>query len=141
MLRKQILQIETTLDDIDSFADFSSCIAIKEIPERNVICYCGKISAFNREGELRSKLNEEIIRQNVQFSNPQYSIAIFHGEDTEKGILDIEVQNSVIGSYVDTEQIQFKFIKQIAAATLIFKGGYGRLHRVNEAVARRMYKP
>lgn len=136
LLQKQLLQIETTHNDIDNYADFSGCIAIKEIPERKVICYRNKINSFDCEGELWCKLSEETIRQNVQFANPQYCIAILHGEDAENGILDIEVQKSVMGSYKDIEQIQFKVVKPITAATLIFKGGYDKLYRVNEAVAR-----
>lgn len=136
LLQKQLLQIDTTLNDIDHYADFSGCIAIKEIPERNVLYYRSKINAFDCEGELWSRLGEEIGRQNIQFSNPQYTIAIFHGEDPEYGLLDIEVQRTVVSSCIDIEQIHFKVVKPIIAATLIFKGGYSKLYKVNELVGR-----
>ncbi|RCX11356.1 DNA-binding transcriptional MerR regulator [Anaerobacterium chartisolvens] len=135
-MQKQLLLLQTTIKGLDKswyLSRFS--IAVKELPERNVISYRSTISAYDQEGALWKKLSEEIEKQNLQFANPSYNIAIFHNEGFVEHQIDVEVQRAVVGKYKSTGIVKSKSVPAITAATLTYKGGYIQLSQANEAIA------
>lgn len=48
---------------------------------------------------------------------------------------DVEIQSTVVGIYRDTEHVKFKTVPPIQIASATYKGSYGQILKVNEAVA------
>lgn len=135
-MEKQLLLINNTIKSLAKRSHLPNCsIAVKEIPKRNVVSFRETISTYNCEGILWSKLAEETASQNIQYASPRYDIAIFHDEGYREDEIDVEVQRSVVGIYEDTENLKFKAVGSIIAATLTFKGAYDWLQEANEALA------
>ncbi|MCE3201608.1 MerR family transcriptional regulator [Paenibacillus sonchi] len=136
ILQKQLLLLQTTIKGLGHSTSLSRFnIAIKELPKRSVISYRSTISAYNQEGILWRELSVEIEKQNIQFANPSYNIAIFHNEGFVEHQIDVEVQRAVVGKYRSTAVIKFKNVPATIAATLTYKGGYIQLSEANEAIA------
>lgn len=136
-MQKQLNLIETTIENLGHTSSVSLySVALKKIPARNVISLRGVIENPDQEGELWIKLNQEKEKQKIQFAMPEYDIAVFHDEGFREHNLDVEVQQAVVGKYSDTEEMRFKEIGEITAATLTFKGKYNLLPEANEEVVR-----
>ncbi|MEM1486177.1 MerR family transcriptional regulator [Oscillospiraceae bacterium PP1C4] len=135
-LERQLLLLETTIRKFGSCSNLPKCsIAIKELPKRNVISYRTTMSAYTQEGELWESLSTVMASQKVQLANPPYDIAIYYNHGFAENELDVEVQRSIFGSYQDTEDVKFKKVEAITAATMTFKGGYYQLEEVNQEIA------
>ena len=134
-LQKQINLIENTVNELENGKSSSCCnIAIKEIPKRNVISCRGKLSWYSKEGELWKTLKNETNDLNVQFANPSYDIAIIYETETDN-VVDVEVQQAVIGTYPDTEHTKFKVMPTVLVASLICEGGYTQLQTINNQLS------
>lgn len=154
LLQKQLLQITNTVGEIGMEHEFPGCIAVKEIPERQVVSYRSRISEYSREGDLWAVLNEQCRRLGVIFSDMEYNIAVLHGADPDAGEIDTEVQKTVASrpggsrsgdpgntpdldvSAPDRGTLEFKTEKAVTVASLVFRGGYSKLRDVNESVAK-----
>lgn len=135
-LQRQLRLLKTTIKSLDTKSLLPKAnIAVKILPRRKVISYRSIIQFFAQEGILWGKLAAEISAQNVQLANPGYNIAIFHNEGYVEQEIDVEVQRTVVGTYQNTENAQFKTVEPVTAATMIFKGGYNQLKEVNQQIA------
>lgn len=90
----------------------------------------------NQEAVLWKQHAHERNLQNIQLSNPAWNIAKFHNVGFVEENLDVEIQQTVVGQYKDTEIMKFKTVEEITAATLTFRGKYELLPEANEAVIR-----
>lgn len=134
-LQQQITLMENAINELKNSESSKSCdIAIKEISSRNVISCRGKLSWYSQEGELWKTLWEETNGFNIQFTNPNYDIAIIY-ENGKDDMVDVEVQHSVIGVYPDTEHTRFKTIPSVFVASLMCEGGYSQLQSVNRELS------
>lgn len=134
-MQQQLNLIETTIGKLEypsSIPLYS--IALKKFPAYDVISIRDKIETPDKEAMLWEKLAEERRSQKIQFTNPTLNIAKFHDEGFVEKNLDVEIQQTVIGQYRDTEVMKFKKVEEIIAATLIFKGKYTLLTEVNEEI-------
>jgi DNA-binding transcriptional MerR regulator len=148
LLQKQLLQISNTVEEIGLEHEFSGCIAVKAIPERQVVSYRSRISEYSREGSLWLVLHEECRRLGVVFSDMEYNIAVLHEADPDAREIDVEVQKTIAGhpdgrhgfkpggSALDRGTLEFKMEKAVTVASLVFRGGYSKLRDVNESVAK-----
>lgn len=111
-------------------------VTLKEIPAREVASVRKVISAYQEEGTLWHLLMEQTASQKLQYATPCYPSAIFHDEGYKESDVDVEIQISVSGKYKDTEQVTFKTVPALTAATVVMKGSYDQVSAVNQAVAK-----
>lgn len=134
-LQKQIIMLNTAIKSLDEKSAFTNCdIAIKEIPQRKVVSYSRTISKYEEEGQLWIELGLKTTHLNLQYTVPNYDIAIVH-EDTSNGLL-VEIQRSITEIHKNFEDIHFKEIQPIKVASLTFKGEYPQLYVVNADIAK-----
>ncbi|MFU0791751.1 MAG: MerR family transcriptional regulator [Virgibacillus proomii] len=134
-LQRQITLLKNTIQDLKNSNNPKSFdIAVKEIPKRNVISCRSKLSWYSQEGELWNRLREETKELNVQFASPSYDVAVIYETDSD-GKVDVEVQQSVVGTYPDTVHTRFKKIPAILVAALTCEGGYSQLEAVNDELS------
>ena len=130
-LSRQLTLTESTIRSLETDSAVPSySISIKEIPKHSVVSHRRIIASPDREGELWVELSEKTSGQNVQYTTPPMSVAIFHDEGFTEENLDVEVQKTVTGKG------GFKTVEPFTAATLTYKGDYMRLPAANEAIAR-----
>lgn len=125
-MQRRLSLIENTILNLNDKTALPQCNIIKkEIPERMVVCYRGKIKQRSQEGVLWEKLSQETAKQNVQFAFPSYNIALFHDEEYKEN--DVEVQRAVANKYLTTEDMIFKLADRMMVAAFIYKGHYSLL--------------
>ena len=66
-------------------------------------------------------LNREIAPQSPKFTNPPCNIAIYHDEEYTDSNPDVEIQTSVMGKYLDTQNVEFKELPSTFVASVTFK--------------------
>lgn len=136
-MQRQLNLIETTIENLGHTALIPLySVALKKFPAHNVISVRGIIATPNREAVLWEKLAHERKAQNIQLSNPSWNIAKFHNKRFVEKNLDVEIQQTVVGQYKDTEIMKFKAVKEVTAATLTFRGKYELLPEANEEIIR-----
>ncbi|GGH31543.1 MerR family transcriptional regulator [Paenibacillus segetis] len=109
-------------------------VILKEIPERYVASLRDVIPAYDQEGQLWTRMEQEA-GDTLQVANPCYSLAVFHDEGFKESDVDVEIQLSVVGNYKDTEYVKFKKVAPITVASSMLKGSYALLREVNISVA------
>lgn len=134
-LQRQITLIENAVKELGHSETPKNCdITVKEIPKRYVISCRGKLSWYSQEGELWNLLHSETAELNVQFAIPNYEVAVMYESENDT-FVDVEVQQSVIGVYPNTEHTQFKTIPATLAAVLMCEGGYTGLQSINNVLS------
>lgn len=106
----------------------------KEISNRYVASVRKRIGSYQEEGMLWEILNREIAPQSPKFTNPPCNIAIYHDEEYTDSNPDVEIQTSVVGKYLDTQNVKFKELPSALVASVTFKGDYTQMCDVNRAV-------
>ena len=107
----------------------------KEIPEIYAACVRKVIPAYEQEGLLWQILMKETEPLGIHDANPCYVMAVFHDKEYKETEVDVEVRKSVQGSYPDTENVSFRTIPPVLAASATYTGSYEKMSEVNEAVA------
>lgn len=135
-VNRQLLLLETTINRLGKDeAVMQYNVTLKELPKRTVASVRKIIPSHDKECILWEILMKETSKLNMQNGDPCYTLAIFHdGEYKESGV-DVEVQKSVKGNYLNTENVVFKTVEPIQMASAIYKGSYEQIGPVNEAVA------
>lgn len=136
VLQEQIALIDNAVKELEHSENPKNCdITVKEIPKRNVISCRGKLSWYSQEGDLWNILHKETAELNVQLASPNYEIAVMYESETDD-LVDVEVQQAVIGTYPNTKHTQFKTIPATLAAVLMCEGGYTQLQSINNELSR-----
>lgn len=110
-------------------------VTLKTLPERYVASVRQVIPAYNCEGMLWQTLHKETASQNVQMASPCMGLAVFHDTGYKESEVDVEIQVSVTGRYLDTEHVKFKTVAPVQIASATYKGSYDQITKVNQAVA------
>ena len=110
-------------------------VTIKTLPERQVASVRQIIPSYDREGDLWSVYCQETARMNIQDGDPALCTAVYHDGEFKEQDVDVEIQKSVAGTYSDTEHVKFKTVPAVQVASATFRGSYGQIPAVNEAVA------
>jgi DNA-binding transcriptional MerR regulator len=134
-LKNRLGHIMNTLNESTARNEFTGQIAVKEIPERKMVCLRSKIKQFSDEGLLWKSFFEECGRHRITFSKTEYNVSVLYAFDMETECYDIEVQKSVDGCLRNTGLLEFRTEKAVKAASLVFRGGYMKLADVNNYVA------
>ena len=135
-INRQILLLETTINRLGKDGNVMNYnVLLKEMPKRYVASLRKIIPSYGSEGMLWEQLMKETAFINMQMANPCNAIAVFHDEGYKESDVDVEIQISVDGEYVNTENIVFKSIEPIQIASVTFNGGYEQTAAINEAIA------
>jgi len=108
---------------------------VKQIPQRIVASTRGVIPAYNHEGELWKILIDTLGIQHIPAAGLSYDMAIFHDEGFVENGIDVEVQKTVAGRGIDTDQVKFKEAPSMLAAVLTYEGEYGQIAEIGELIA------
>lgn len=111
-------------------------VTLKILPERYVASVRQVIPAYQEEGMLWTIFMQETAALGLQFANPSYGMAIFHDGEFKEQNVDVEIQQTVLGQYTDTEHVRFKQVPAVQIASATYQGGYEKISEVNAAVAR-----
>ena len=127
--------LETAIDRLrkDDFMNYD--VLLKTIPERYVASTRKIIPSYNMEGMLWHILFKETSHLNMTILEPPYMSAILHDKEYKESDVDVEVQVAVKGNYPDTENVKFKTVPAVTAATITFKGAYEQFTEVYAALA------
>lgn len=135
-LSKQLLLLENALSGISRGENaITYAVTLKEMPLKYVASLRKIIPTHNYSGMLWKQMTEEIESQNVKYVYPCNAISVFHDEGYKENDIDIEIQISVEGSYINTNNVVFKTIAPILIASTTFKGSYDQIPIVNQVVA------
>ena len=110
-------------------------VVLKNLPERYVASVHKVIPSYEHEGMLWDILCRET--DDIKLVNAEHCICsvIFYDGEYKESDVDVEAQKTVIGSYVDTENVKFKTMPPVTFASATYKGGYEKINEVNIAVA------
>nr|WP_054876162.1 MerR family transcriptional regulator [Oxobacter pfennigii] len=111
-------------------------VVIKELPSRYVASLRGILPGNQQDGLLWDKLSKQIETQNVEYALPCYPVTIYYDEGYKEKDLDVEIQITVNGKYVDMEDVRFITTEPMTVASVIINGSYEQLPEANEAVAK-----
>lgn len=127
--------LETAIDRLrkDDFMNYD--VLLKTIPERYVASTRKIIPSYNMEGMLWHILFKETSQLNMTILEPSYTSAILHDKEYKESDVDVEVQVAVKGNYPDTENVKFKTVPPVTAASITFKGAYEQFTEVYAALA------
>lgn len=106
----------------------------KMIPERHVMSLRRVIPDPASESALWYELFEEVQKQNVKFAEPMFGVSIYHDKEYQDKNIDIELQNTVDGTYQDTKEIKFFDAPAIEVAAITFHGSYEQMPHVMTAI-------
>ena len=135
--RRRIRLLDTTLEQMrKDGAMIKYDVTKKEIPELYAACVRQVIPTYAHEGILWKMLMEETAPLGMRLTNPCYVTAVFHDKEHKEADVDVEVRQSVQGSYPDTRNVTFRTIPPVLVASTTYKGPYEQMTEVNEALAR-----
>lgn len=143
-LQKEVEVLKTQQAMIDSIqqlfdkkmAYLDYAVVKKTLPKRQVMSLRKHISNASDEYTLWQKLYEEVEKQHVEVIPAFSGISIYHDPEYKEKNVDLEVQNTVTGTYMNTPEILFRKIDEMAVASVTFSGPYTQLPQVMEALAR-----
>lgn len=110
-------------------------VELKEIPKRRVMAIRKVVPSYNDEHSLWTALHEEFMKQNVKMDHSHSGMTIYHDKEYIESDIDIEVQNNIMGSYKDTEDVQFYEFPEFTIASVTFNGSYEQMPAVTQAIA------
>ncbi|MGN6715062.1 MerR family transcriptional regulator [Anaerocolumna jejuensis] len=132
----RLLLLETAIERLrkdDTAMNYN--VTLKTLPERYVASVRKLIPAYDKEGLLWNILMTETAALNLQPAENCCTLAIFHDEGFKESDVDVEIQETVKGTYQNTENVVFKSVPAIQIASATYKGSYDQLTTVNHAVA------
>ena len=135
-ISRQLKRLETTINRLGKDeAVMKYDVTLKILPERMVASVRKIIPSYQHEGMLWQILMKETAPLKMQGDSPCYALAVFHDAEYKERDVDVEVQQSIKGTYPDTENVVFKKVPPIQMASATYKGSYEQISEVNEEVA------
>ena len=131
-INKQIKELRKAIYEIEEEqVALALEVNIKTFPARKVVSLRGIIHAFQEEGRLWGELMQICMKHHIPFGEAEYSFAITHDLDLKNSIMDVEVQSIVDKKYPEIEGIRFKEIPECQVASVVFKGEYTQIGKLN----------
>ncbi len=131
---RQIAQMRHALNEIEAQNGCTLSVSVKRLPARKVVSVRDFIREFNEEGLLWERLNRACRTNGVKLADIQYSMAITHGVDFEKKLIDTEVFRVVEGAGPEIEGLRFSQMPETEAAVVAFQGKYSRIGDINSYI-------
>lgn len=137
ILAKQIDLLEKTVklerDDEDQVA---LRVVKKVFPSTYALSYRREIRAFHEEGILWKEFMEQLTVQKITLSEHATAVSVWHERDEENGHIDAEVMLYVEKPYKNIEPLTCKRLEECQVASILFKGSYMQISKINLVVAK-----
>lgn len=99
-------------------------VVIKELPEVVVACRRLVLDKYNDLFKAAPEMGEMMKAQNLKCRVPEYCFNIYHDKEYREKDIDVEICEAVVKAGTDTDQLKFKNLKAVQAASLLHKGPY-----------------
>lgn len=134
-LSERLQLLDTALKRLRKDNTMKYDVTLKTFPERYAATVRMQIPAYHQEGLLWNTLQQETKSLNLVPDVPCYCYAVFHDREFKETDVDVEVQQTVKGSYPDTEHVIFRTLPKVTVASACYKGSYEQTGDVMAAVA------
>ena len=133
---EQLCRLETALQRIGKDEmKMQYEVTCKTLPARYVASVRDILPSYNYEGRLWHTLMKETAPLHMRQAEPCLTLGIYHDTDYREHDVDVEIQMTVSGVYVDTEHVKFKTVPPVLMASATYTGSYEKINEVNAAVA------
>lgn len=136
ILKHQIDTLEKTILLQQNAEEYALSIVLKTMPEMHMVSYRDTILEFSEEGRLWGELTKECEVYNVAVNTNSVAMAIQHMISSEKNEIDVEVLLSTNKEQKACGNLKFRKLPERQVASIIFKGSYSQIGRINTFVAR-----
>lgn len=133
-VRQQIRQIQDVLYTDCGSEELAISIARKAMAALWTVSFRGKIDEYSQEGILWAKLGERCKDHSICISSGSPAIAIYHGTD-EQNRIDVEVCFPLDKEYPSSQILKVSEMPGGEIVSVIFKGGYSQIGRINTVIA------
>lgn len=135
-MNRRLMLIETTIERIRKDGDSMKYnVTVKTFGKRYVASVRKTIPSYANEGDLWHILKEEGKEIDLQLDTPCMAQAVFYDEGFKDTDVDVEIQANVKEKYSDTENIKFKTVPAVEAASTVYKGSYESITEAYAALA------
>lgn len=134
-IEDQIRQIQVAMETDKKSEDFALSIVRKMMAPMWVASFRGKIHAYPEEGVLWGQLDKACKDNGIKIRTEAPAMAIYYGVDENTGMLDVEVQFPLDKEYAVNDKIIISQISERDVVSVVFKGSYSQIGRINTVVA------
>jgi len=132
--KKQIVQMQQALNELETQNGCTLSVSVKRLPARRVVSLRDVIREFSEEGLLWERLDKACRANGVRLADVQYCMAMTHSVDFEKKSIDTEVFRVVEQAGSDIERLRFSEMPETEAAVVAFQGVYSRIGDINRYI-------
>lgn len=132
---KRLRSLETAMEWLRKDGTMIYDVVLKTLPERQVASVRQVIPAYEEEGRLWHVLFQETAQMNMNIAEPSFASAILHDKEYREADVDVEVQISVKGNYLDTEHVRFKVQPETDVVSITFGGSYKQFQEAYASLA------
>lgn len=136
IIERQIKVIQQTINFEKDNEEYALSVVVKRMPQMNVVSLRDNISQFNEEGRLWNMLGNECERYKVSVTSKSVAMAVQHMIRSQGDEIDVEVLLSTEKKEKNCGLIQAKVIPEREVASIIFKGSYSQIGKINIFVAK-----
>lgn len=135
MLKHQIDTLQKTIL-LQNDEEYALSIVLKTMPEIHMVSYRDTIVEFSEEGRLWGELMKECENYKITVNSNSVAMAIQHMISSQKNEMDVEVLLSTDKEQKDCGKLKFRKLPERKVVSIIFKGSYSQIGRINTFVAR-----
>lgn len=135
-LQREIMQMRNALSGARKEEEYLYDIAVKTIPQKNIICLRDKIRNFPEEGKLWAALNKICQEGRVEVVPQGMVAAIQHEINYDDDYIDVEVLLEVEKKGTDIGPARYRTLESCQVAAIAFEGQYTKFERMNFAMAK-----
>lgn len=136
MLKHQIDILQKTILFQQNDEKYALSIVLKTMPEIHMVSYRDTIVEFSEEGRLWEELMKECEKYKITVSANSVAIAIQHMISNQKNEIDVEVLLSTDKEQKACGNLKFRKLPERQVVSIIFKGSYLQIGRINTFVAK-----
>ena len=136
ILKHQINTLEKTILLQQNDEEYALSIRLKTMPEINMVSYRDSIVEFREEGRLWGELMKECEKYRIIVNTNSVAMAIQHMISSQKNEIDVEVLLSIDKEQKTSGNLKYRKFPERQVASIVFKGSYSQIGRINTFVAR-----
>ncbi len=134
-IKDQIRQIQVMMSTDKQSEEYALSIVRKIIAPMWVASYRGKIPVYSEEGLLWGQLDKMCKENGIKIKTESPAMAIYYEVDENTGMMDVEVQFPLDKEYITTDELIILQIPERDVVSIVFRGCYSQISRINTVVA------
>lgn len=136
MLKHQIDTLQKTILLQQNDEEYALSIVLKTMPEIHMVGYRDTIVEFSEEGRLWEELVKECEKYKITVNVNSVAMAIQHMISSQNNEIDVEVLLSTDEEQKACGKLKYRKMPKCQVVSIIFKGSYSQIGRINTFVAR-----